>query len=414
MKRLLVISGIVVSFFIFWKAVDQYSLCPRYTFSSPSPFKGNSIFNPYEQVNWSNAAAANFHAHASTWSGLTNGSGTASDIYRRYDSMGYAYHAISQYHFVDTFGFGKPAYVPAYEHGYNVTKTHQLVLGAKSVLWKDYIFPQTIHNKQEVLVRLAKDTGNVIVLNHPSLRSGYTLDEMRQLEYYDYIELLNPSAESIRHWDEMLSSGKSIFAMGNDDMHDVFNNDQLGRFFTLLYGESDSHSNVMKSLKKGAGITVWLPQVDNESLEEKARKVSLTKSLIRSMVANDDSMVLELAEPIKEIKLVTDHGRVKQIANSTAFFTFRFLQGESYWRIELIDRYGIRYFLNPLYRTTGGQMLARNEAGKLHVGRDMRPDLSAGIFFMGFFVVLMVSGWRFLVSIVRKDFRPARKIKWTN
>jgi hypothetical protein len=57
-------------------------------------------------------------------------------------------------------------YLPTYEHGYNIRKTHQLVLGSSEVPSLDYLFPQTSHNKQHVLSHLA-GSDNMLILNHP-------------------------------------------------------------------------------------------------------------------------------------------------------------------------------------------------------------------------------------------------------
>jgi hypothetical protein len=385
MKRVFLVIGLSLPVFMLWKCVDQYVLCPRYTFADPKPFQGSIIVNPYSNSNLADVSVANFHAHTNSWSGLTNGKGNAADIYRRYDSLGHTFHAVSQYHHIDTFRSNESNYVPAYEHGYNIKKTHQLVIGAKQVLWKEFIFPQTIHNKQEVLINLAKDTSNIVVLNHPAIRDGYTTADLKKLHYYDYIELLNPSALSIRHWDTILSAGKRVYAMGNDDIHNIFNNDAIGRFATFVYGSAAHTNGMLKSLKQGATAAVWLPQIPHQHLMEKRRRLEAIQHILKSIQLKNNQLDIQLNDDVDEIRLVTDKGILKKSVQSTRQLLAHLLPEESYWRAELLLQDGTTIFLNPLFRQHEEKLVARNDIAALNVSRnpgELSLALIAGIFLM--------------------------------
>ncbi|MEN9950971.1 MAG: hypothetical protein RLY85_1723 [Bacteroidota bacterium] len=389
MKRVFLLLGLSLPAFILWKCVDQYVLCPTYNFAEPKPFHGNVIVNPYANTNLTDVSVANFHAHTKFWSGLTNGKGMPADLYRRYDSLGHEFHAVSQYHHIDTFGSRQSNYVPAYEHGYNIKKTHQLVIGARQILWKDFIFPQTIHNKQEVLVNLAKDSGNIVVLNHPAIRDGYTTADLKKLHYYDYIELLNPSAQSIKHWDTILSAGKRIYAMGNDDIHNVFNNDAIGRFVTFVYGAEGHTDGMMKSLKQGATAAVWLPQIPSQQLMEKRERLEAIQQVLNSVIVRNNQLEIRLNDVVDEIRLVSDRGEIKKVVQSTSELTAELLPKESYWRAELLLKDGTRIFLNPLLRQTDEKLIARNEVAALIVSRNPGEPTLALV--LGIFVMVLGS-----------------------
>ncbi|GAB2797972.1 hypothetical protein GCM10027275_49340 [Rhabdobacter roseus] len=181
MKTLLLFG---VATLILMLVVSQYFFCPRFEFEARSPFAGPVLYNPYQSIDSTNWVKCNFHAHAKAWRGVPNGKGNASDIHRAYGSLNYGIHCVSNYQQIDTTNSADAGFIPAYEHGYNPAKTHQLVLGGNRVLWLDYLFPQTTENKQNVLNRL-QDSQPVIILNHPKIRDGYTEGDLQRLTGYD-------------------------------------------------------------------------------------------------------------------------------------------------------------------------------------------------------------------------------------
>ena len=301
-------------------------------------------------MNTNDVVIANFHAHSRVWKGWTNGKGSAADIWRRYDSMGYRFHAVSQYHLIDTFSHQASNYVPGYEHGLNLKKTHQLVLGASSVLWKDYFFPQTIDNKQHIINQLAADPNAMVVLNHPGMRNGYTPSDFKKLYNYDFVEILNPQATSVAQWDTALSSGHPVFGIANDDVHDIFNNDIIGRHYTIIYGTHGTSTGMYASLKSGASIAVWLPEIKNESLAEKKKRNIENMHLIRSVALHQDTIRVDFSKNVEMIRLIGQNGKLlKQISNANAI-EYPILFNDTYVRVELKLTDGTRFYMNPFFR----------------------------------------------------------------
>jgi len=360
---------------IAWILVDQYLLCPHYSFTDPRPFHGEKIVNPYADANFNDVSTANFHAHTKSWGGLTNGKGSSSDVWQRYDSLGHTFHALSQYHKIDSFNKEKQNYVPVYEHGYNLKKTHQLVIGAKRVVWKDYIFPQTLHNKQFILHEMAKDTNNLVVLNHPAVRSGYDVNDLKLLHYYDHIELLNPSAQSFAHWDTALTAGKKIFVVGNDDNHNIFNDNAIGRFTTLIFGAASDSKKMIDRMKKGQSVAVWLPQIHNETLESKRSKLLNLRSLISGISLIDSMLAINLSKSVAEIRVIGHHGKLKLKQGNISSLTFPFSQNDAYLRVELYLEDGTKLYLNPIFRDMANGIQGRNLIATNFISRDRTNPL---------------------------------------
>src|ERR1700759_1199251 len=103
-------------------------LAPVYRFPASQPFAGSALWNPYAQLTgtW---LKANLHAHGVAWGGFTNGKQSDNDVVQAYKQHGYAVAGVSNYgsiaalHGIDT--------IPLYEHGYNISKAHQLAGGAR-------------------------------------------------------------------------------------------------------------------------------------------------------------------------------------------------------------------------------------------------------------------------------------------
>ena len=375
MKKFFFTFLLVLFVAIAWILVDQYLLCPHYSFTDPRPFHGEKIVNPYADANFNDVSTANFHAHTKSWGGLTNGKGSSSDVWQRYDSLGHTFHALSQYHKIDSFNKEKQNYVPVYEHGYNLKKTHQLVIGAKRVVWKDYIFPQTLHNKQFILHEMAKDTNNLVVLNHPAVRSGYDVNDLKLLHYYDHIELLNPSAQSFAHWDTALTAGKKIFVVGNDDNHNIFNDNAIGRFTTLIFGAASDSKKMIDRMKKGQSVAVWLPQIHNETLESKRSKLLNLRSLISGISLIDSMLAINLSKSVAEIRVIGHHGKLKLKQRNISSLTFPFSQSDAYVRVELYLEDGTKLYLNPIFRDMANGIQGRNLIATNFISRDRTNPL---------------------------------------
>ena len=115
-----------------------YFSAPVYEFPEPAPFSGDKFFNPYQGLGSTGWRKSNFHFHVKEWWGLTAGrNNTPQDFYRVYKWMDYDAPQISNYQSISTLFRDSSFYIPVYEHGYGLRKKHQILIGAREVLWLD-------------------------------------------------------------------------------------------------------------------------------------------------------------------------------------------------------------------------------------------------------------------------------------
>ena len=336
--RLLLVIFISVILYII---VSQYFFCPRFSFKASQPFSGKEVYNPYDLMNADDWIKCNFHAHTNAWKGFTNGKGTASDIYHAYDSMKYAVHCISDYQKINTSFSHTPGFIPAYEHGYNSTKTHQLVLGSHKICWVDYFFPQSLSNKQRVLDCLSSDSNNVVIINHPANRNGYSASDFKYLTNYNCIEVLNPFAISLAHWDTALSCGRPVFIVGNDDVHNVFSKDCLARMCTWVNVSQVKEETVLNALRTGKCYGMIIGTA-TEALP-----------VLKRFEVRNDTISVEMSKLAKRISFTGQNGRVLASYANTSSAQYTIKPGDHYVRAVITYTDGTGIFLNPVFRYNG-------------------------------------------------------------
>lgn len=333
-RRLLAVAFVS---FLFWILLSQYLFCPSFSFKIPPPFTGSLFYNPYESIVPSHWRKCNFHAHTNAWYGITNGKGTAKNVYHVYDSMNYAVHCVSDYQSINRTFESDPGYIPAYEHGFNPGKTHQLVLGCRETKWLDYLFPQTLDNKQNVLNCLA-NSDNVVIINHPSSFHGYNAGDFIYLSNYQCIEALSRYAISLDCWDTALSHGKAVFIVGNDDEHNIFSKNCVGKMCTCLNIPSSDQKTVLSALRKGAGYGVIVGNCGK------------VLPFLNYLKIKGDSIVLNMSGQVHKISFIGQNGKrlATQWNTSTAIYSIK--KDDHYIRTVVDYDDGTSIYLNPVFR----------------------------------------------------------------
>jgi hypothetical protein len=238
-------------------ALLPYAGARFYRFDATTPFTGAQWHNPYAGLDTAAGRwrQANFHAHSRAWGGLTHGGGTPDAVLAHYRTMGYDIAALSNYFAPLPAPPGDSTFVPAYEHGLNVRKTHRLVLGARTVDWFDFPLGQSVHQKQQVLSRL-RESGALVALTHPALRDGHTAADVRTLADYDLIEVLNHFVTSDAVWDAALTAGRLAWLIANDDGHDAAKPWEMGVAWTMLFTASTHAESTYAALRTGRSYGV--------------------------------------------------------------------------------------------------------------------------------------------------------------
>ncbi|MBU2553142.1 MAG: hypothetical protein KKF98_01695 [Bacteroidetes bacterium] len=349
---LVIVLGVVIMF---------YLLAPVYQFSGPVPFSGNKLYNPYQHMNSDNWLKYNFQVQSKAWMGLTSGrDNTNTLIDSIYHQLGFDHVATSDYQKINTFKSDDWAYIPTYEHGYNIFKTHQVCIDSKKVLWTDLLFWQTLSMKQWILDLLDKDT-RFVVLAHPLLRGGYTLNDMKYLTNYEGIEVLNNMRVSINHWDEALSSGQRAWIIANDDAHDVTNSNEVGRRFTLINSPSDEREKVMEALEQGNAIGVDFFRINDEPMQDKYLR-SRSLPVLTNASLNSDTFFVSVNTTAAYIRFIGQNGRLLYQLSDTTQASFVVPDTEPYMRteIEFFDK--SVFYLNPIIRYSGDKISTKKTA----------------------------------------------------
>lgn len=229
-----------------------YAWAPVYRFPDPVPFAGPHILNPYADLHgtWQRA---NLHAHGWAWLGITNGKQSDDAVVRLYRELGYTvpgvsdYQRIAAHHGVDT--------LPLYEHGYNIGKNHQLAVGAHAVEWFDLPLWQTRSNQQYVIDRI-RSKADLVSLNHPSSRDAYEVETVKALTGYSLIEVANGPFTAEDIWDAALSAGRAVWAVANDDTHDLNDPRRTAVGWNMIDAPSASTGDIVDALRAGRSYAV--------------------------------------------------------------------------------------------------------------------------------------------------------------
>ena len=145
--------------------------------------------------------------------------------------------------------------IPLYEHGYNVGKHHQLAIGAHRVEWFDFLLLQSLSDEQYVIDRVARGA-DLVAIAHPSLRGAYSRDDMRRLTGYQLMEVVNGPDEQGDLWDAALSSGRLVWALADDDTHDVNDERRTAVAWNMIDSPTTSTGDLVASLRAGRTYAV--------------------------------------------------------------------------------------------------------------------------------------------------------------
>ena len=321
-----------------------YISCPVYSFDEPKPFYGEIFYNPYQAIKDDAWKKCIFHLHTKSWLGLTNGDNNYEEIIDAYKKFNYDVIAISDYMKINQNKSNTLPYIPVYEHGYNVKKVHQLALGAKKVVWRDYFFSQNLNQKQH-LIDILKKHSRLVAVNHPSMRNSYLPKDFKYLSGYDLFEVLNGTHISEIAWDAALSSGRPAWLIANDDAHSI-QPKRLQREVTFVNDESN---DVLNNLSKGVAFGVHFPRNEQTSMTQKMNEANVV-SFPENINIQCDTLNIIWQQTMKKIEFIGDNGRLLKTIfdNNVAFYIIQ--PEDSYVRIKLTSHDGLVYFLNPVVR----------------------------------------------------------------
>lgn len=329
-----------------------YLLAPVYEFSGPVPFAGNNLYNPYQTIDSSCWRKYNFQVQSKAWMGITDGRKNSNELIDSiYNLLGYDHVATSDYQKINYFGNDSPAFIPTYEHGYNIFKTHQVCINADKVLWMDLMFGQTLSMKQWIIDQLGEHA-EMVVIAHPLLRDGYSINDMEQLTNYDAIEVLNNIRVSEKHWDAALSSGQIAYIVANDDAHDVLFSNEVGRRFTMINSPNLNRGTIMSNLKKGTAYGMDFFRIGDEPMDDKAERSKYIPKLTSALL-NSDTLTVTVNALAVQFRFIGNNGEVLLTVNDTNSATYVIADNDPYVRTEITFPDKSVMYLNPVIRHSG-------------------------------------------------------------
>lgn len=330
-----------------------YLSVPTYSFKEPRPFCGEYLYNPYQDMNPDQWKKYHFHCHSRRYFGVTNGRKSKEvTIDSVYQALGYDHYGISDYMGINKHGAEREDYIPAYEHGYGLfRKTHQICIGAESVYWHDFPFMQNLNMKQHMINKLGERC-RFVMPAHASFTKGYKVNEMMLLSNYRLLEVVNPYGNAFEHWDKALSNGHRVYALGNDDTHNINNTHEVCRNLTLVNSPDLNPEHVYESLDKGLCYAV---EFDNWyyyplTLEYKIKDARALDYLTQAQLVGDTLFISTSAETMKEVQFIGQDGKVLKTEENVGTAHYVIQPEDPYvrTRIDLNGRHFL--YLNPVTR----------------------------------------------------------------
>lgn len=322
-------------------AALPYAWAPVYRFPGPAAFSGARIFNPYETLGatWQRA---NLHAHGHAWGGLTSGEQSDEAVARRYRELGYSvpgvsdYQRIAAHHGVDT--------LPLYEHGFNAGKNHQLAINARAVEWFDLPFWQTRSNQQYVIDRIRRNA-DLVSLNHPSSRDAYEVAAVSALTGYNLIEVVNGPFTAADVWDAALSAGRPVWAVANDDTHDLNDPRRTAIGWTMIDAPSPSADDIVAALGAGRSYAVLRTgALDAAGL-----------TTLSSVRVHDHTVSVTLAGAPSTISFIGQDGALRHSEDDVLSASYTLSDRDPYIRTQVTSPQTVLY-LNPVIRWDGARL----------------------------------------------------------
>jgi len=316
-----------------------YAWAPLYRFPKAQPFSGAHLFNPYAALHgtWKRA---NLHAHGRAWFGVTNGRQSDMEVLQAYKARGYDVAGISDYHYIAAF-HGVPT-MALYEHGFNVGKHHQLAIGATAVAWFDFPLWQGLHQKQYVINRV-KASAALVAINHPSALGGYSYsdDDLRQLTGYQLLEVVNGRFEADELWDAALSAGRVVWAIGDDDTHDITNPDRMAVAWNMIDAPTTHASDIVDALRTGRSYVA-----------ARAEGAGRGDVVVTGVTVRDGRITVECAGAPSAIEFIGQNGTMRSQTPNVSKASYALTPDDTYIRTIIRTPQTVLY-LNPIIRYDG-------------------------------------------------------------
>lgn len=313
MKKILLFSARLLStvFVAFLIVLCIFSVSPIYDFSTPAPFSGPDIYNPYSALDsvpdWKRA---NFHTHTRVDNILNECPEYPDVVYDDYMRMGYDILTFSNHNQLTKHPCDSTLQVNVYEHGYSLFKFHKLVFNPSRMMLFDHLLPLFVSQKQWQYDYLSRNA-DFIVMNHPDRTLHTTRRSMQLLTGYRLMEADAGAGTDLKHWDEALSAGHYSHCLINDDCHDSGNHRKIARRCSWLQVESGRYEDLKPVLLSGCFYTTRIPDFGDGDWDVKYAENSRLPR-VESVGLRVDTVFLKLSAPARIEAWGQDHTLLAQ------------------------------------------------------------------------------------------------------
>lgn len=349
------LGGIATILVVVVVALLLTSLSPIYSFAEPQPFEGNDIYNPYK--NWDTTQVwrrANFHTHTKVEGILNECDYSPNEVLDEFGKYNYDIITLSNHNEITTTGSAMECGTQAYEHGYNLLKSHTLVYGAEDVCRYDMLLPILVSQRQFMLDMLSRD-GDMLQINHP-LRTHATSDEhMRLLSGYQLMELDSGRSTENEYWDEALSAGHYVLGVANDDMHYPDRSRCIAVRCNFVALDAMDYPSLREALCEGCFYAMRVPDYGDGDWQQKIERNAHLPS-IEDIGLRGDEIYISLSECADSIKFTGAHHRTLHSVSNASYAAMTLQHDEPYARITAYIPSGEVIYSQPFARYNSATM----------------------------------------------------------
>lgn len=325
------------------------SVSPIYNFQEPKPFSGESIYNPYQNVDttfkWKRA---NFHVHTRVSGILNECEYWPDEVYRRLEKLGYDIVTFSNHNEITNHPFDSTLQVNVYEHGYNLFKFHKLVFGSPNVNYFDHLFPFLPSQKQFQLDLLGRNA-DIIQINHPLRTNFLSAKQFEKLEGYCLMELDSGKSTENQYWDSALSAGHYCFGLANDDLHYPDRSNRIAVRCNFVYTPSARYEDLLKALNEGSFYAMRVPDYGKGDWEVKYEMNKMLPS-IKYIGLQDSTVRIELSMQADSIKVTGEQHKTLAIVCQSDMASYTIRHSDPYVRMTAYFPKGEVIYTNPFAR----------------------------------------------------------------
>ncbi|MEO5857689.1 MAG: CehA/McbA family metallohydrolase [Pyrinomonadaceae bacterium] len=197
------------------------------------------------------------------------------------------------------------------------------------------VMPSKLANKVESLqknIDNIRSAGGMPQLNHPNFGWALTSEEIRQLNGLKLMEIYNghpmvnnmgagtgfPSAEAI--WDELLTAGMTIYAIGDDDVHQLLSKGEAiealpGQAWIYVRAKELTSTAILTAIDNGdfyasTGVELAEYRFDKSEVSIKIKATNFSKYRVR-FIGSGGKILQEDLEPAAIYKVKGNEGYVR-------------------------------------------------------------------------------------------------------